>query len=172
MPNTYYDSVLTENQMEAALTAIDRVVVPANNGKVLVVEGGVLAARSVSSITGETDLEPLSVTENGDYYPPVGVDGFSEVHVEVEGGDDGVIIAPANEISIPNPGSSTTVYMEGLTEAHQVIKWNFSVSAENLAPANLTITTYDGRFVLQNSAGTTSETVQPVFALPEDIAQT
>ena len=169
MPNTYYDSVLSENQIEAALTAIDRVVVPANNGKVLVVEGGVIAARSVSSITGETDLEPISITENGDYYPPVGVDGFSEIHVEVEGGAEGVIITPATAVSIPNPGSSLTVYMSGVTSEHQVIRWNFSESAENLPPANLTITTNEGSFILQNSGGTTSETVQPVFALPEDI---
>jgi len=169
MPNTYFDSVLTENQMEAALTAIDRVVVPANNGKVLVVEGGVLAARSVSSITGETDLEPLSVTENGNYYPPVGVDGFSEVHVNVEGGDDGVIIEPASSISIPNPGSSVTVTMDGITENHQVIRWNFSTSPENQPPANLTVTTSNGSFILQNTGGITSETVRPVFALPEDI---
>lgn len=34
-------------------------------------------------------LQPKTVTENGDYYPPSGVDGFSEFHVNVQGSGGG-----------------------------------------------------------------------------------
>lgn len=42
-------------------------------------------------------LEPKTVTENGDYYPPSGVDGFSEFHVNVSGGGGSTpVIQPLN----------------------------------------------------------------------------
>ena len=42
-------------------------------------------------------LQPKTVTENGDYYPPTGVDGFSELHVNVQGGggSGGALVTPA-----------------------------------------------------------------------------
>ena len=83
MANTYYDSQLTAQEIEAALEAIDGVIVPANNGKVLAINNGKLEARSVQWGGGEAVLEPLSVTANGDYTPEAGVDGFDEVHVSV-----------------------------------------------------------------------------------------
>ena len=83
MANTYYDSHLTAAEIEAALEAIDGVIVPANNGKVLAINNGKLEARSVQWGGGSAVLEPLSVTANGDYYPEAGVDGFDEVHVAV-----------------------------------------------------------------------------------------
>lgn len=83
MANTYYDSQLTAAEIEAALEAIDGVIVPANNGKVLAINNGKLEARSVQWGGGAPVLEPLSVTANGDYTPASGVDGFDEVHVSV-----------------------------------------------------------------------------------------
>ena len=83
MANTYYDSQLTAAEIEAALEAIDGVIVPANNGKVLAINNGKIEARSVQWGGGEPVLEPLSVTANGDYTPGAGVDGFDEVHVSV-----------------------------------------------------------------------------------------
>lgn len=83
MPKSYYDSELTAEQIEDALTAIDGVVNPGNNGKVLYIENGQIKAASASRWSGSTVLEPLNVTANGDYYPPSGTDGFDEVHVTV-----------------------------------------------------------------------------------------
>ena len=52
MANTYYDSQLTAAEIEAALEAVDGLIVPANNGKVIAVENGTLVAKSVSEWTG------------------------------------------------------------------------------------------------------------------------
>lgn len=83
MPKTYYDSELTEAQIENALEAIHGVVTPSNNGKVLYIEDGQIKAASASRWSGGAVLEPLSVTQNGDYTPPSGTDGFDSVHVAV-----------------------------------------------------------------------------------------
>lgn len=85
MPNTYYDSELTGEQIGAALTAIDGVVTQENNGKVLAIENGKIVAKSASEWTDTPVLEPLNVIANGDYVPKSGVDGFSSVHVAVPG---------------------------------------------------------------------------------------
>lgn len=83
MSKTYYDSELTGAQIESALEAIHGVVTPSNNGKVLYIEDGQIKAASASRWSGGAVLEPLSVTENGDYTPPTGTDGFDSVHVAV-----------------------------------------------------------------------------------------
>lgn len=85
MPKTYYNSELTAEQIEDALTAIDGVVNPGNNGKVLYIEDGKIKAASASRWSGGAVLEPLNVTANGDYTPPTGTDGFDSVHVAVPG---------------------------------------------------------------------------------------
>lgn len=84
MANTYYDSQLTAAQIESALEAVSGVIVPANNGKVLYINNGKIDAKSV--VPGGAVLESLSATQNGDYYPGIGVDGFDEVHVDVPSG--------------------------------------------------------------------------------------
>ena len=86
MANTYYDSHLTAAEIEAALEAIDGVIVPANNGKVLAINNGKLEARSVQWGGGSAVVQPLSVTQNGTYNPPSGVDGYAPVTVSVSGG--------------------------------------------------------------------------------------
>ena len=82
MANTYYDSDLTAGQIDLALKAISDVIVPANNGKILVIQSGKIKAKSAGEI-GQVTLETLNATANGDYYPGTGVDGFDEVHVAV-----------------------------------------------------------------------------------------
>ena len=83
MANTYYNSQLTGEEIESALEAVYGLIAPANNGKIVAIDNGTLVAKSASEYTGEAVLEPLSVTENGDYTPEAGVDGFDEVHVSV-----------------------------------------------------------------------------------------
>ena len=85
MANTYYDSDLTGEQIEQALEAINGVIVPANNGKVLAINNGKIEARSVQWGGGSAVVQPLSVTQNGTYNPPSGVDGYSPVMVNVSG---------------------------------------------------------------------------------------
>lgn len=77
----------------------------------------------------------------------------------------GVIIEASSTISIPSSGSSRTVYIDELTSKHRLVQWNFSSSAENNPPANLTVSTYNGYFTITNNGGTTSETIKPVFIL-------
>lgn len=54
MANIYYDSELTAEQIDAALHAINGVIVSANNGKVLCIENQKIVAKSAGSIV--TDL--------------------------------------------------------------------------------------------------------------------
>jgi len=92
MANTYYDSQLTAAEIEAALEAIDGVIVPANNGKVLAINNGKLEARSVQWGGGGASIEPLSVTQNGTYTASSGVDGYSPITVNVSGGGGGFVV--------------------------------------------------------------------------------
>ena len=125
MADTYYDSELTGEEIEATLNAINGVIAQTNNGKVLAIENGKIVAKSVSEWIDPHILEPLTVTENGDYYPEGDVDGFDEVHVNVPGetpvlehlsvtangtytpeiGVDGF-----DEVTVSVPSSGTNVY--------------------------------------------------------------
>ena len=125
MADTYYDSELTGEEIEAALNAINGVIAQTNNGKVLAIENGKIVAKSVSEWIDPHILEPLTVTENGDYYPEGDVDGFDEVHLNVPGetpvlehlsvtangtytpeiGVDGF-----DEVTVSVPSSGTNVY--------------------------------------------------------------
>lgn len=86
MANTYYDSQLTAEEIEEVLEAINGILTPANNGKVLAISNGKFEARSVQWGGGEPTIEPLSVTANGTYTAPSGVDGYSPITVNVSGG--------------------------------------------------------------------------------------
>lgn len=83
MANTYYDSDLTAEEIEQALEAISGLIVPANNGKVIAINNGKFEARSVQWGGGSPVVQPLSVTQNGTYTVPSGVDGYSPVTVNV-----------------------------------------------------------------------------------------
>lgn len=78
----------------------------------------------------------------------------------------GNILISATAFAIPASGSSVSYNMSGLTADHRLIQWNFSSSAENSPPASLSWITNAGYFTITNSAGTTAETIQPVFAVP------
>jgi hypothetical protein len=84
----------------------------------------------------------------------------------------GTRLKAAAAFAIPSSGSSVSYDMPGLTADFELAAWNFSASAENSPPADLTWTTYDGYFTIANTSGTTSETIQPVFALPFSVALT
>lgn len=85
---------------------------------------------------------------------------------------DGNILTPSSSIPIPASRSSASYNMSGLTSDHQLVRWNFSASAENAPPANLSWDTYNGYFTITNNGGTTSESMRPVFALPKAVAIT
>lgn len=98
MSNTYYDSQLTAAEIEAALEAIDNVIVPANNGKVLAVENGVIVAKDVSEYTDISVLVPKSIVANGNYNPATDdADGYSSVAVNVpnsySASDEGKVVS-------------------------------------------------------------------------------
>jgi hypothetical protein len=70
-------------------------------------------------------------------------------------------------IPIPATGSGAVRYdVAGMTADYEVIRWNFSSSAENNPPCDLTVITYDGYFTVQNTGGSTNESFNPVFAVP------
>ena len=68
--------------------------------------------------------------------------------------------------TIPSSGSSISKNLNGLTADHELLRWNFSSSAENSPPVDLTWTTYSGYFTITNNGGTTSETIRPTFVKP------
>ena len=73
-------------------------------------------------------------------------------------------ISPSLPISIPDEEETITVEMEGITADFELIRWNFSSSSENNPPVDLQWETGAGYFTVENLAGTTSETMRPVFA--------
>jgi hypothetical protein len=77
------------------------------------------------------------------------------------------ILQATSALPIPSVGSTSTRYITGLTSDHQLVRWNFSSSAENAPPADLDWETYDGYFTITNNGGTTSESITPVFILPQ-----
>ena len=82
MANTYYDSELTAEEIENALEAIDGVIVPANNGKVLAVENGKIIAKSV--VWPGANMQSKTVTPDAagqTVEPDSGYDGLSAVTI-------------------------------------------------------------------------------------------
>lgn len=77
------------------------------------------------------------------------------------------VIEADTAVSIPASGSSASYDVAGLTSRHRLDSWNFSASAENSPPVDLSITTYDGYFTVTNDGGTTAESITPVFVLPK-----
>jgi hypothetical protein len=77
------------------------------------------------------------------------------------------ITKAVSAVSIPSVGNTVTVNITGLTSNHQLVRWNFSSSPENAPPADLAWETFDGYFTITNNGGTTSESITPVFILPQ-----
>ena len=124
MANTYYDSQLTAAEIEAALEAIDGVIVPANNGKVLAINNGKIEARSVQWGGGSSVVQPLSVTQNGTYNPPSGVDGYAPVTVDVSGGGSE---PPTMEAKVSN----NTFISDGITVNSQPVITDGEIAASD-----------------------------------------
>lgn len=80
MANTYYDSELTAEEIEAILEAINGVIDPSNNGKVLAVENGKIIAKSV--VWPGANMQSKTVTPDAagqTVEPDSGYDGLSSV---------------------------------------------------------------------------------------------
>lgn len=141
MANTYYDSQLTAAEIEAVLEAINGILTPANNGKVLAINNGKIEARSVQWGGGST-LEPLNVTANGNYYPEVGVDGFDEVHVSVpnsySASDEGKVVS--NGALVAQTARASQITQNGTydTTLNNEVTVNVSGSSAVVHPLNVT----------------------------------
>lgn len=83
MANEYYDSQLTDAQIEAVLEAIYGLIQNANNGKVVAIENATLAAKSVMDYLN-ISLGSKTITQNGTYDPgDDNLDGYDSVTVNV-----------------------------------------------------------------------------------------
>lgn len=80
---------------------------------------------------------------------------------------DTSILTIAASIPIPSEGSSATYSVNGLTSNHVVAFWGFSGSGENNPPCDLVITTTQNSFTVTNNRGITSESIKPVFIMPQ-----
>ncbi len=119
-----------------------------SGASVTVTDGGNV---EIQSDSGEASI---TLDANGD----IEVTGFVK---------DKRILQAASAVSIPSVGNTVTVNITGLTDDHQLVCWNFSDSPENAPPADLEWETWDGYFTVTNHGGTTSESITPVFILPE-----
>lgn len=83
MANTYYDSTLTAAEIESALEAVDGLIVPTNNGKVIAVENGTLVAKSVTEYV-DLNLQAKTATPSASQQtisPDSGYNGLSSVTI-------------------------------------------------------------------------------------------
>lgn len=92
------------------------------------------------------------------------VDAINEVKTNITN----AVLQPSS--AFPIPSTSVTKTMTGITASHVLVAWNFSSSAENSPPCDLTWSTANGSFTITKTSGTTSESIQPVFALPTAVA--
>ena len=76
---------------------------------------------------------------------------------------DKLILAVDTPFAIPGANQSVTYTMAGITADYELIRWNFSASAENNPPTSLSWTTGNGTFTITNNGSASLETIQPVF---------
>lgn len=116
-------------------------------------------AGGVSAATAGTDYQ-APLTAGTDYATPAQLASL--------------VLKTESAFALPASGSSVSKDMSGLTADHELIRWNFydngAIVPENQPPADLTWTTYAGYFTITNNGGTTTATIQPIFALPSATA--
>lgn len=114
---------------------------------------------ATSSTAGAIGLVPAPAS--GDHEKFLRGDG---TWATASGGGGSALLTPSAAFSIPGEGTSVTYSMTGMTANHELIRWNFSNSAENAPPVSLEWTTGEGYFTILNTSGDTNETMKPVFA--------
>jgi hypothetical protein len=81
------DYLTTDTELASVASAIRS---KGGTSSPLVYPTGFVSAINAIPTGGGATLEPLTVTENGNYTPGAGVDGFSSVRVNVSGGGGGI----------------------------------------------------------------------------------
>lgn len=142
MADTFYDSELTGEQIDKALKAVDGLIVPSNNGKIVSVENGKLVAKSARDFSDDAVLEHLTVNANGDYYPGTGVDGFDEVHVAVPNSytaaDEGKVVSSGALVAQTSRSSPITENGTYDTTENNAVTVNVPSGGATIQPLNVT----------------------------------
>ena len=118
MGQTYYDSTLTDAQIQQVLDAINNILTPSNNGKVLAISGGTLEARSVQWGGGGGYPEPsgtILLTQNGIH----DVKDYAEANVQVQSGGSDIEV-------IPLTATANAVYTAPTGKAYSPVTVNVS----------------------------------------------
>lgn len=152
MANTYYDSTLTAEKIDSALKAVDGVIVPANNGKVLVVENGKISAKPVTDYV-DLNLQAKTVTPRASQQvvsPDSGYNGLSSV--TVNGDADLVAGNIKKDVEIFGVTGS---YEGGTTPTGTInILQNGIYDVTNYASANVSVSGGGGSEVIYSNDGT------------------
>ena len=111
----------------------------------------------LSSSIGSTSTSTAATSSAIKIAYEKGADAFSsalDAHKRI------IVLDP---LSIPSVGNSTTISHANITSSHYLVAWNFSSSAENAPPVNLSWVTSSGSITITNNGGITSETCAPIL---------